>query len=188
MKRTMPATQKTLRGNNMVLKFVTKRITGGIVGIIGSCWSGWLLVAGLSWLWFFKRHVSVGHAVPWFGVAIPREYFLAITKLFVQMLCDTKPRCRTFSPVSHGAQYLTVLVSHSSSISRTQYLSQYLTTVSHDTPVSHASISRFQDLSFSLKYLSFFQIPKYLKRPGSQLAWPGSHAEWRPGPWHRPVF
>ena len=114
---------------------------------------------------FFKRHVSVGHAVPWFGVVIPREYFLAIAKLFVQMLCDTKPRCRTFSPVSHGAQYLTVLVSHGLSISAS-ISPQYLMTLQYLTPVSHASsistflhnistffkfrsISKSQDLNFS---------------------------------------
>ena len=60
------------------------------------------------------------------------------------------PNWRPDIVFAHGAQYLMVLVSHGSSISRTQYLSQYLTTVSHDTPVSHASISRFQYLNFSI--------------------------------------
>ena len=105
---------------------------------------------------YLAAYKPVGHAVPWFGVAIPREYFL--TKQ-LNCLCKCSATlnfmARLISPVSHGAQYLTVLVSHGLSISAS-ISPQYLTTLQYLTPVSHASsISTFlHNISTFFKFRS----------------------------------
>ena len=103
---------------------------------------------------YLAAYKPVGHAVPWFGVAIPREYFLA--KQLLNCLCKCSTTLNLGAGlVSHGAQYLTVLVSHGLSISAS-ISPQYLTTLQYLTPVSHASsISTFlHNISTFFKFRS----------------------------------